>query len=591
MTPIKLEDIVVAKYPHVLQSYPPLLIASIIKLAEKILRLDEINRFLLRHREVYGLDLIDEIFEDLDFSYFISNKDRQKIPAEGRCICIANHPLGGLDGLAIVKAIGEIRSDVKIIANDVLMSLENLCGLFLPYDLESHKPQKKNLAQMAQALQDEMAVVIFPSPAVSRLHWEGIRDGAWQAGAIYFARKCEAPILPIFVKGRNSVLFYVISLLHEKLSTLFLARETLNKKAKTITLKIGDPIPAKSFSANVIKPKTGIRLLKKHVYALGQNKKGIFRTEKTIAHPVNRKTLKSELADAKLLGATTDGKQILLARTAQAPAVMREIARLRELTFRKVGEGTGRKLDNDEFDPHYQHLVLWDEADLEIVGAYRLGLGADILAQRGPAGFYTATLFDYSERLLPMLHNAIELGRSFVQQRYWKSNALDYLWQGIGAFLQHHPNLQFLFGPVSISNAYSDDAKNMLVYFYRKWFGDQGGLAKAKNPFVLPMRAENDLRNRFASRHYAEDLKMLKESLRYYGFTVPILYKQYSELCEAGGVRFLDFGVDPDFANCVDGLILVQIALLKPAKKARYLRGNRGMEDSEQAKTWNAKTG
>lgn len=591
MTPIKLEDIVAVRYPHVLRNCPELILAAIIKLTEKILRLEELNQFFCSRREVFGLDLIDEIFDYLDFSYFISSKDRQKIPAEGRFICIANHPLGGLDGLAIVKAIGEIRSDVKIIANDMLMSLENLAGLFLPYDLESPKPQKKNLAQMAQALRDDMAVVIFPSAAVSRLRLEGIRDGAWQPGAIYFARKCEAPILPIFVKGRNSLLFYAISLLQEKLSTLFLAHETLNKKGKTITLKIGDPIPAKSFSANVVKPKTGIRLLKKHVYALGQNKKGVFRTEKTIAHPVNRKILKTELADAKLLGATTDGKQILLTRHAQAPAVMREIARLRELTFRKVGEGTGRKLDSDDFDPHYQHLVLWDEADLEIVGAYRLGLGADILAQRGAAGFYTATLFDYSERLLPLLHNAIELGRSFVQQRYWKSNALDYLWQGIGAFLRHHPDLQFMFGPVSISNAYSDDAKNMLVYFYRKWFGDQSSLAKAKNPFVLPVKAQDVLRERFASTQYAEDWKILKESLRYYGFTVPILYKQYSELCEAGGVKFLDFGVDPDFANCVDGLILVQIALLKPAKKARYLGNANGRGDSERMKTFSSKTG
>ena len=295
----------------------------------------------------------------------------------------------------------------------------------------------------------------------------------------------------------------------------------------------------------------------------------MFNTVETVIHPVDVKAVKKALYQSHLLGETRDGKKIFLYEFQDDCPVMREIARLRELTFRTVEEGTGLSLDMDRFDVYYRQIVLWDDNDLEIVGAYRLGEGNKIMQTHGVEGFYTNTLFELQGDFVDLLPNSIELGRSFVQPRYWGQHSLDYLWYGIGAYLRERPDIKYLFGPVSISNAYPDPAKDLIIRFYQQQFGQNSPHAKARTPYVISDEREFGL-NDF-THDYSSNYKILNSELKKLGVKVPTLYKQYSELCIEGGCHFIDFNVDADFNDCIDGLIMVEIDKITPKKKQRYI--------------------
>ena len=576
MQTISIEKIINDRHPSLFKNKPKFFRNLIIPVFEKVLHLREVNKFIEQNRDVTGVDFIDEVFELLNFSFRISNKDIQRIPAEGRLICVANHPIGSLDSLSLIKAVTEIRNDVKIVANDVLMNITNLQDLFLPFNLESRSSQRKNISAIGAALESDMAVIMFPAAEVSRLNWLQVRDGKWHKGAIYFSRKFNVPVLPIFIEAQNSMFFYLFSMIHKGLSRVLLSHELFNKKNKTINIKIGDPIPSEAFSNNFINEKYQTKLLKKHVYLIAKNKSGIYKTEKNIIHPIDRKEIKRELRNSELIGSMSDDKKIILTDFNSSPSVMREISRLREITFRKVGEGTGKKRDLDDFDKHYKHLVVWDENELEIVGSYRIGLGKDILKEHGQDGFYTSTIFNYEKEFVDKyIYEGIELGRSFVQKKYWNTNALNYLWQGIGAFLSHHEKVKYLFGGVSLSNSYPESAKKMIVYYFTKWFGSNHKLADALNKFKIPQSSLVKYNDLFTGSSYKEDYRILKQMLKPYGYTVPILYKHYSELCYDGGVKFLDFAIDESFENCIDGLILVDVEMIKEEKQKRYITSHK----------------
>ena len=570
MKDLTLERLLTRHAPHSLKHVPSFARPWLLATGERLLHLREIRAFLAEHSETRSAELLDEIFERLDVGHSMALRDRMRIPAEGRVVVVANHPLGGLDGLAVLRALLEVRPDVKVVANELLADLPGLSELFIPYGVFSRHPQNRRLAAIGEALDRGEAVIFFPAAEVARPSWHGIHERRWRRGAVRFARNHSAPVLPVWVKARNSFGFYLASLLSRPVSMLLLPNELFNKGGRTIVLKVGDPIPASAFTGTALEAGALTKLLQKHTRRVGKGKKGLFKTESTIVHPVDRRVLRAEIRRAELLGVTGDGKQILLMDGSQRCA-LREVARLRELTFRSVGEGTGARLDMDAYDPYYKHLIIWDEAGLEITGAYRLGVAGEILNERGKAGLYSASLFEYGpgfESLLPM---GAELGRSFVQQRYWNSRTLDQLWQGIGAFLLARPDIRYLFGCVSISGAYPEPAKELLVHFFRTWFGEEGGGARARNPFILSAVRERDLRTLLPGEHYREELRRLKEALKIYGCTIPTLFKQYAELCEPGGTRFLDFGVDPDFGHCVDGFILVDVTRITAEKRARYI--------------------
>jgi putative hemolysin len=574
MNQISTKEIVNSKFPNFLSGFPDVFSKIFYLILDRILFIPRINRFLEKHGDKTGIEFIEELFDELDISYKLSNKDREKIPSEGKLIIVANHPLGGLDGLILLKLVTEIRNDVKIIANDVLMNIQNLADYFLPFDLLSRKDLKKNYTQISEALKKENAIIIFPAGEVARLTIKGIKDKKWNKGAVYFAEKFQTPVLPIFIRGRNSLLFYFISLFSKKLSMFLLPYELFNKKNKSYEIKIDHPISPKAFNTKYQRIEYLSKSLKKHLYLIGRNKKGVFETEKNVIHPVSARQLRTQIYNNEFIGQTTDGKKIFIVEYEKSKDIIREIARLRELTFRKVGEGTGTKKDSDKFDKYYKHIVLWDDNQLEIVGSYRLADGKSVLTEFNIDAFYTSTLFKFDKSFVPLLFNAIELGRSFVQSKYWNSLALDYLWQGIGKYLSVNPHIRYLFGPVSLSNNYSTEAKELIIYFFSKWFPPKRNYISSLNPFELSKSSVEKLNQIFNSDDYQKELVILKNLLNNYGFTIPVLYKQYADLCLPGGVQFLGFNIDPNFGNCIDALILVDLNYLKENKKRRYLNTN-----------------
>ena len=572
---LHIEQALTGKWPNLANNpaYP-----LIIKLLKKLLHEKEINDFIEQNQHLRGFAFLDQVLAHFDFSYQVNSQQLQRIPAEGKVIIVANHPIGSLDGLALLKLVRSVRADVRIVANDLLSNIEPLQDLFLPVDNMASNQHKAAFKAMLNALEGEQAVIIFPAGEVSRIRPNGVKDGAWKSGFLKLAQRSQAPVLPIQIDARNSSLFYALSTLYKPLGSLFLVQEMFNKTAQKIEFHIGKPISAETLQKAVEESSVKVvaKQFRKYLYRLAKpkrlNKKPFLPTIETIAHPIDRKALKQAIHQGQLLGETNDRKKIYLFDFDANSPVMQEIGRLRELTFRSVQEGTGKSSDLDHYDALYQHLVLWDESEWEIVGAYRLGQGTHPQQDRlkTDAEIYSASLFDFKPSIHAELQNCLELGRSFVQPKYWGKRSLDYLWFGIGAYLKQHPNIQYMFGPVSLSNAYPQNAKELIAAFYLQQFGDYQSLVQARQPFAISEESLAIAKQEF-SGDYSASLKKLNALLALEGVKLPTLFKQYAELCDDKGCRFIDFNIDPLFADCIDAFIFVDISKVKDKKRQRYM--------------------
>jgi putative hemolysin len=543
---------------------------SLFRVAKKIVHEDSINQFLTQNAHLKGFEFVDAVLDFFDFDYTVSSSDLQNIPTSGKIVIIANHPLGGLDALCLLRLISQVRKDVKIVANDFLAGFEALNSLLIPIDNYKIRQSKTDIKKIYEALNKEEAIIIFPAGEVSRATTKGIKDPTWHKGFLNFAQNSNAPILPIFLDAKNSKTFYTISVINKTFSTLLLSHEMFNKKSKRINMKIGQIIPNENIIPKGIDKKFLLNLYRKHLYSLKKGKKSFFETQSAIAHPVSRIDLLNELKKSKLIGQTSDGKKIFLYDYTEDSIVLKELGRLRELSFRKVGEGVNKKRDTDKYDIYYQHIILWDENDLEIVGSYRIGNADFIFKNMGVKGFYSNNLFKYNEEFTPYLKNSIELGRSFVQPKYWGTRALDYLWFGIGAYLRTNPNIKYMFGPVSMSASFPAVAKDMMIFYYTHYFKNEQNLVEAKTPYQYSNNI-TEIKELFDLQDKRKDFKFLKSALSNIGVSVPTLYKQYSEITEDGGVKFLSFNIDNSFGDCIDGFILVEVDKIKDSAKKRYI--------------------
>ena len=560
------------KFPQLAEGRARSFAQPVVELLRRVACEERINAALLALAPLSGFDFVERVLEQFHVSYNLANTDRENIPVDGRVVIVANHPLGAFDALALIHLVGSVRRDVKVLANDVLLQFQPLASLLLPLPVFGAGSALGGAREAYRALERDEALIVFPSGEVSRMQPLGVRDSEWSPGFARLALKTGAPVLPVHIAAQNSPMFYGVSMLAKPLAALLLAREMFGAAHARIGFNVGELVPHKALIESGLRPRRVAAHMRRHVYRLARRRPTVFPTSAAVAHPESPLAVRRALGRAERLGAAYDGKQILLLDAAQDCPAMREIGRLRELAFRRVGEGTGARRDLDRFDGHYRHLVLWDENALAIVGAYRLGEAATILRERGTAGLYSSTLFEYAEPAPAFMHEAVELGRSFVQPAYWGSRSLDALWQGIGAYLRRHPHVRYLFGPVSLTAALPGPAREWIAHYHRHYFGDTDALARARNPFVVSRAVAIAAEAEWAGCAAADGFGRLCKRLSALDARLPTLYRQYVDLCEPEGVRFLDFGVDPSFGGCVDGLVRLEIRHLRAAKRARYLK-------------------
>lgn len=563
------ESMVAERWPHWFNGRRRALTKPLLHTLGRWSKIDDAYEFLQSNLHRRGFDFVSATIPFLDLRYNVEEieTERKHIPATGRLLIVANHPSGALDALALLDFVGSVRRDVKIVANDFLMAIEPLQELFLPIRVLGGKPSADSVVAIEQALREEQCVIVFPAGEVSRLSARGVTDTRWRRGFLRFARATHAPVLPIRIDARNSALFYGASALFKPVGTALLVREMFKRGGRTIRLRVGEVMDIEPGVPAI----EALRKVRAALYAIGKRKDAVPQARlaspapQEIVAPVEREVLTAAVGRLEVLGETADGKKIAVGTVTADSPLLREIGRLREITFRAVGEGTGRSLDVDNWDLSYEHIVVWDAPAQQIAGAYRVKRGAQALAETGLKGLYTSTLVDYADDALPRIAEGMELGRSFVAPDYWGSRSIDYLWQGIGAYLCKYRQVRYLFGLVSMSAALPLPAREQIVAYYQQFYGAEGGAA-SKRPFQY-MHASPSFGDMDADAAF----KLLKGNLDAVGATLPMLYKQYTELCEPGGVRFLAFGIDPDFGDSVDGLIEVDMHRLLPKKRQRYL--------------------
>ena len=508
--------------------------------------------------------------------------DLHRIPGDGGVVITANHPFGGLDGLLAIATIGRRRRDLRILANAELARIAELRGLIIPVDpFGGAKAARANVAGLRRALrwvEGGGALLLFPAGEVShlRLRSASITDPPWSTTAARLVRLAGAPVVPLYIAGANSVLFQIAGLVHPRLRTLLLPAELANKSGARVQARIGTALAPARYR-QIGSDEHLASYLRLRTYGLKADTAPGMREPAADGRGVEpvagemdpeRVAREIEALPAASLLASAGSLRVHLASAKEIPWTLQEIGRLRELTFRAVGEGTGRSADIDLFDDYYEHLVLWDADMRRIAGGYRLGR-TDVICRRfGRRGLYTSTLFDYGDLFLGLLGPALELGRSFVRVEYQRSfAALMLLWKGIAEYVGRNPRYCRLIGPVSISNDYQPLSRELQVAFLRD---------RLLDPLTASLRPKRAFRGRLSLRSVGlqprwpadiDQLSSLIAGLEPDGKGAPVLLRQYLRL----GGRVLGFSVDPDFGNALDCLILVDLRKTEPRVLRKYM--------------------
>ena len=533
---------------------------------------------------------------ELQINYILHENDISSIPSKGPALVVANHPFGGIDGLILTSVIHSVRKDFKILANFFLGAIPDLRPLFFlvdPFDTKSSI--SKNISAINRSVRwvrEGHMLIVFPAGEVSHFSIRSLRveDPKWSDTISRLVHLTKSPVLPVYFHGRNSILFQLAGFVHPRVRTVLLPRELLKKRTSDIELKVGRLIPYKRLSS-IKEPARLTEYLRFRTYLLGKafkRRKSISKaSEKArlrkakyqpVAPPQDVAVLEKELAglprDQRLL----DGGEFFVycGRSRQIPNILGEIGRLREKTFRLVGEGTGRSMDLDHYDEFYVHLFVWNTEKKEVVGAYRLGATDEILPKYGKNGLYTQTLFKYRNKLLDQLDPALEMGRTFVRKEYQRSySPLLLLWKGIGHYVALHPRYRILFGAVSITRDYLTYSRKLIAAFMNNKHSLPGLSKMVKPRNRLRHKLAMSLKRGLAERWWEdiEELSTWISGIEKDGKGVPILFKQYLKL----GGKVICFNVDPQFGNTLDGLIIVDLTLTDHKIMRRYL-GEEGFE-------------
>jgi putative hemolysin len=565
---------------------------------EMLIGLNRINRVYAQATSAPDQwEFLSRILGGLKVRYEVTEKDLGRIPSQGPVVVVANHPYGGVEGVILPLLLGRVRQDVKILANYMLRDVNELREMFIYVDPFGTKDSTRaNLSSLREALnwlKQGGLLGVFPAGEVSHRTRKKpvVTDPIWSRTVAGLIRKSHADAVPIFFDGHNGLFFQWLGIIHPLLRTALLPREALNKGGRTIQIKVGRMIDRGKLQSFQTDDET-MDYLRLRTYMLQGNfpsceTNGVRlplsqgKKKPVVEEIIEAPDLQTMIKEVNCLPPSQTLLQsgdfaVFYGQAGEIPNLLQEIGRLREITFREVKEGTGKAIDLDRFDAHYLHLFLWNRETREVVGAYRLGRTDEILGKLGKRGLYTATLFDYQAEFLQEISPALELGRSFIRSEYQKNySALLLLWKGIGQFVTRHPQYQKLFGPVSISNEYSEFSQGLLATWLsmHTFLPELAQFIRPKNPFHVQRYPNQDLRLALAGTLEVEDLSALIADVDPKQKGVPILLKQYLKL----GGKLLGFNRDPNFNNVLDGLILVDL-LQTPGRILQRYMGSKGLK-------------
>jgi putative hemolysin len=530
-----------------------------------VLGFNKLNDSYAATKEFLGNDVTAHYLFQHNIKYVVAETNLKNIPEKGSCVFICNHPTGMLDGIVLIDLISRIRPDVKFLGNFLLGRMEVLEKFFIEVDpFDANNPQNiKGIKAALQHIKDGNCLAMFPAGEVSTVHGFRIQDKKWPSSILKLMRKVNAPIIPMYMSGTNSLPFHVWGFIHPILRTVQLVRQFNRKDNATVKVAIGAPIlPIRTVSLKEKEYADFVRmnvdLLRKTFSKKTDTPKATNIVISLVAQSQNKELIINEIKQLNAACALfTQGPfTLFFAHSRELNYVMEEIGRLREITFREVGEGTNKELDVDKYDAYYHQLFIWDNEQETIVGAYRIGMGADIMNHYGRKGFYTDYMFQYEKPLNPILHKTVELGRSFIIKPYQgNSICLMLLWKGILQVLLQNEEYRYLLGPVSISNDYSDISKTLIERYIRKYHFDH-----YNSKFVTPANPLPKEKFRFVKSYLKnisslELLDKLIIDLENKQRGIPVLVKRYMQL----GSKVLAFNIDVDFNDCMDALILLDL--------------------------------
>jgi putative hemolysin len=541
----------------------------------ELMKINQVNDLFAQAQPKQGVEFIDAILKGCGVDIEYDERELKNIPSKGGFIAIANHPYGGIEGMVLLKVLLTMRTDAKLMANFLLKKIPNLSDYFIavnPFENVDHSSSISGLKNTLQLLAEGTPIGIFPAGEVStfKVDKQQVTDRLWHPVVGKIIAKAKVPVVPIYFHGNNGVLFNLLSLIHPTLRTAKLPSELFNKQGRTIRLRIGKPINVEDIPEYHNSTKL-LNFLRARTYALGTgleeekklfNPRNLFKIKKlpeAIVPAIDSAILEKEIEPLRENYSVWVEKnyEVFIVPTSVIPNTIREIGRLREVTFREIGEGTNKSSDLDEYDIYYHHLFIWDTEAKMIVGAYRIGLGDEIFYSIGKSGFYINELFKIKEQFTPVLKKSLELGRSWIRKEYQqKPLPLFLLWKGILKYLIDNPRYQYLIGPVSISNSFSNFSKSLIVdYINRNHFDhDMAQYIKPRKKFKVDFSSiDTDLL--MAGEDSFKGLDNLISEVETHNMKVPVLLRQYIAL----NAKIICFNIDPKFSDSLDGFLVLDL--------------------------------